>query len=139
MSCRCPAVVTETWHAERGSLLYAYQFEDTLPAGESGGSQHSDEVSFVFGTLNMMNAGHKPPPQVKQLSDAMVRYWANFAKQGDPNSPRATPWPRLTAKSAGYLHLNGTGIRAGAKLCSEAYDLFRDVVAQRLLMSTKPP
>jgi carboxylesterase type B len=139
MSCGCPAVVTGTWHAERGSLLYAYRFEDTLPGGESGESQHSDEVSFVFWTLYRMNADRKPPPNAKQLFDAMVRYWAHFAKQDDPNGPRATPCPCLTAKSAGYRHLNGTGIRADAKLCSEACDLFRDVVAQRLLRPSKPP
>jgi para-nitrobenzyl esterase len=136
VSFRCPAEVIETWHAQRGSPVYAYQFEQTLPGREAAGSQHSDEVAFVFGTLNMMKimwGGAEVPPPAAKLSDAIVAYWANFAKNGDPNGPGVSPWPRFTTKDGAYLHLNGSGIRADTRLRTEACAFYREAAMPRLM------
>ena len=141
VSFRCPAEVIETWHAQKGSPVYAYQFEQPLPGREVAGSQHSDEVAFVFGTLDMMKimwGGTEVPPPAAKLSDAIVAYWANFAKNGDPNGPGVPPWPRFTTKDGAYLHLNGTGIRADTRLRAEACDLYRETALPRLVTQNVP-
>jgi len=133
---RCPAVVIQTWHARQGSVVYAYQFDETLPGKEEIGAQHSDEVSFVFGTLGMIarmtGRGDLPPPMVR-LEDAMVDYWANFAKSGNPNGAGMPEWPRFTTADSAYVHLNDIGIRADTRLRGEACNLYREAVVPALL------
>lgn len=129
---RCPAVVIETWHARKGAPVYAYHFEEALPGRQSMGSQHSDEVSFVFGTLGMLSFGRPPPEAAAQLSKTMVAYWANFAKRGDPNGPGVPEWPRFTLRDQAFVRLSSAGVRADSKLRGEACDLYRDVALPRL-------
>ena len=141
-SFRCPAIVIETWHAQRGSPVYAYQFEESLPGRQAAGAQHSDEVSNVFGTLKMLMkfmGGPEPSTQLTKLSDAMVTYWANFAKSGDPNGSGVPQWPRFTLEERSYVHLNGEGIRADTKLRAEACDLYRDVAMPGLMARSALP
>jgi para-nitrobenzyl esterase len=142
ISFRCPAVVIQTWHAQKGLPVYAYQFEQTLPGREAAGSQHSDEVGFVFGTLDMMKmlwSGAEVPQTAAKLSDAMVAYWANFAKNGDPNGNGLPPWPRFTTQDSAYLHLNGTGIRADTGLRAQACDLYRETAMPRMVKRNALP
>jgi para-nitrobenzyl esterase len=142
ISFRCPAVVIQTWHAQKDLPVYAYQFEQTLPGREAAGSQHSDEVGFVFGTLDMMKmlwSGAEVPRTAAKLSDAMVAYWANFAKSGDPNGTGLPPWPRFTTKDSAYLHLNGTGIRADTGLRAQACDLYRETAIPRMVKRNALP
>ncbi|MBO0685995.1 MAG: carboxylesterase family protein, partial [Candidatus Dormibacteraeota bacterium] len=35
-------------------------------------------------------------PDQQRLSAAMITYWTQFAKTGDPNSPSASFWPAYT-------------------------------------------
>jgi para-nitrobenzyl esterase len=125
---RCPAVILQSWHAEQGAPVYGYHFEDPLPGREAMGSQHSDEVSFVFGTLEAMSSylGKHPTPAAAKLSEQMVIYWANFAKNGNPNGPGVPKWPRFTAKDRAFQRLTSQGVRSDTNLRGEACDLYRD-------------
>ena len=107
-----------------------------LPGREVAGSQHSDEMAFVFGTLDMMKmiwGGAQAPQPAAQLPDAMVAYWTNPPKSGDPNGPGVPKWPRFTTKDGAYLRLNGTGIRADTKFRGEASDLYREIAIPHML------
>jgi para-nitrobenzyl esterase len=137
-SFRCPAVVIQNWHAQKGGPVYAYQFEEAVPGREAAGSQHSDEVSYVFGTLNMLVGASRVPEPIAKLSDTMVSYWANFAKSGNPNGPGVPEWPRFTTQRSAYLHLNAAGIRADIKLRGEVCDFYRETAVPRML-SENPP
>jgi para-nitrobenzyl esterase len=58
------------------------------------GSPHGQEVAYVFGHLDASN------PQTTEtdpeISDAMVTYWTNFAKYGDPNGEGVPEWPAFS-------------------------------------------
>jgi para-nitrobenzyl esterase len=45
---------------------------------------HSDDIEYVFGTLDT-RPGAVWKPEDRKLSDQMMDYWTNFARTGDPN------------------------------------------------------
>ncbi|XP_074839066.1 acetylcholinesterase [Carettochelys insculpta] len=107
--------------AERGARVYAYLFDhraSNLLWPPWMGVPHGYEIEFVFGlplepTLNYT-------AQEAALSRRIMRYWANFARTGDPNeaSERGTRWPPYTLQQQQYVQLNprpltvGKGLRA---------------------------
>jgi para-nitrobenzyl esterase len=133
VSFRCPAVMIQRMHAQQGSPTFAYQFEEPLPAHKTMGSQHSDEVPFVFSTLRMMIFGAPVPKELQTLSDTMSSYWANFAKSGNPNGAGLPDWPRFAPGVGQYVHLSASGVRADSKLAREACDLYETSVLPRLI------
>ncbi len=87
--------------------VYRYHFE--LPAPPSAfhpGSFafHSDDIEYVFGTLNT-RPGAVWRPEDRKLSEEMMDFWTNFAKSGDPNGPGLPVWPRYD-KTNEVLHLD---------------------------------
>ena len=78
---------------------YAYEFNDEkaplslglVPASFPLGAYHTAEIQYLF------NVFGTPAPfggDQQRLSDTMIRYWTQFAKTGNPNSPGAPVWPR---------------------------------------------
>ena len=45
---------------------------------------HSDDIEYVFGTLDT-RPGAVWRPEDRKLSEQMMSYWTNFARTGDPN------------------------------------------------------
>ena len=97
------------------STLYRYEFDDAPPAplsgapGEDspGNAYHSAEIEFVFGALASKNLPWRP--EDKALSDLMSSYWANFARNVDPNGTGLPEWP--VYNSPGHyavMHLDAT-------------------------------
>ncbi|MCI0391844.1 MAG: carboxylesterase family protein [Acidobacteria bacterium] len=69
------------------------------------GAFHGDEVPYVFGTLDKAAGSwdgssreNRWESADRELSAAMLSYWANFIKTGDPNGPGLPVWPRYEAK-----------------------------------------
>jgi len=83
-----------------GSPVYRFYFDLGVPIapGQEGPSRafHSDEVDYVFGTLDTRK-DTKWRPEDYALSEKMQTYWTNFAKTGDPNSPGLPKWPKYGA------------------------------------------
>jgi para-nitrobenzyl esterase len=92
---------------------FAYVFARRVGGGALPAT-HSEELPFVFATLEQPSFIKHPPPDPAdvQLSAATLRAWARFAATGDPNGPGLPKWPRYDRATDPYLEL-GTPIRTG--------------------------
>jgi para-nitrobenzyl esterase len=81
---------------------YTYEFNDeNAPPSQSEfgglltfplGAYHSAEVPYLFNTGNVFGLPELLSPKQMRLSHAMVSYWTQFAKTGDPNSSGEPFW-----------------------------------------------
>jgi para-nitrobenzyl esterase len=112
---------------QAGLPVYYYLFGRTVPSAPGQqyrgiprteiGALHGDEVPYVFGTLDRVGgtsngSGRKWEKTDRELSAAMLGYWANFVKTGDPNGPGLPAWPRYEAKANDPLMRFDTAPRA---------------------------
>ncbi len=69
----------------------------------SRGAYHSAEIEFVF----QMLPSKKLPWSAEdtKLSAMMSAYWANFAKNGDPNGKGLPRWPAYASPDFPVMHL----------------------------------
>ena len=127
----CRALRVNDWIAQGGGELYAYEFNDRkapnfltaafrtfdgslLPLGAYLGS----ESQYLFRMPpKVLCEQHDPGKSTAQkaLAKAMVVYWTNFAKAGDPNPdrPGAPPvWPRFTTTKRQMMSLDAPTPRA---------------------------
>jgi para-nitrobenzyl esterase len=90
-----------------GAPVYRYHFElAATPSKYHPGTYafHSDDIEYVFGTLDT-RPGWNVRPEDRQLSEALMNYWTNFAKTGDPNGSGLATWPKYGEDGA-LIHLN---------------------------------
>jgi para-nitrobenzyl esterase len=104
--------------------VYRYHFERPAPADKyhpaGSGAFHSDEIEYVFGTLDS-RVGAVWEPEDQKLSDLVETYWTNFARTGNPNGEGAPEWPQYNASDGWQLmHLN-VDSKAGPDLHRDRY------------------
>ncbi len=96
--------------ATGGAPVYRYHFERPAPADKyhpaGSGAFHSDEIDYVFGTMNA-RPGATWQPEDQKLSDLVETYWTNFARTGNPNGGGAPDWPQYnSADGWDVMHLD---------------------------------
>jgi para-nitrobenzyl esterase len=86
-----------------GQPVYRYYFKRPSPPSQfhpaGSGAFHSDEIEYVFGTLDSRPGAHWEPADY-QLSNLMQTYWTNFARTGNPNGTGGAAvanWPQYDA------------------------------------------
>ncbi|CAO2610073.1 Acylcarnitine hydrolase [Lemmus lemmus] len=67
-------------------------------------ADHSDEVPFVFGSF-FFGMKLDLTEEEELLNRRMMKYWANFARHGNPNSEGLPYWPMLDHEEQ-YLQLD---------------------------------
>jgi len=114
-----PAYVTQlTDNTRAGSKGYAYIF-DRVPEGwkKAGmNSAHGMELNYVFGLSkvsdweNVFPGVTNPDPELsaadKNVREAMMKMWAQFAKTGNPNVKGMINWPAYQSEKDQYLYIN---------------------------------
>jgi para-nitrobenzyl esterase len=97
-------------HRKTGNApVYRYHFElRALPSKYHEGTWafHSDDIEYVFGTLDT-RPGETVRPEDRKLSEQMMGYWTNFARTGDPNGSGLPEWPKYD-KDDSSIHLDST-------------------------------
>jgi para-nitrobenzyl esterase len=95
-------------HRKTGqSPVYRYHLELASPPSKfhpGSSAFHSDDIEYVFGTLDT-RPGATWRAEDRKLSDQIMGYWTNFAKNGDPNGAGLPEWPRYGEGDA-LIHLD---------------------------------
>ncbi|EDV41853.1 uncharacterized protein Dana_GF17679, isoform D [Drosophila ananassae] len=121
-----PLLQTGTFHADVNRRNYMYVFGHNSATGPYAHLPHSimgEELAFIFGAP-LAPAGPFPSNnytvQEKLLSEAVMAYWTNFAKTGNPKAPwKGTflnshalewdrydlDWPEFNRRSQAYLNI----------------------------------
>ncbi|KYO32633.1 carboxylesterase 5A [Alligator mississippiensis] len=133
-----PAIQVSRYHRDSGASVYFYEFQhrpsifkDTKPHFVK--ADHGDEIGFVFGNLfisgNSVLVGDGTEEE-KQLSRKMMKYWANFARNGNPNGNDLVEWPVFDLKEQ-YLELNLKQGK-GQKLKEKRIEFWTKSLAEKL-------
>ncbi|XP_070626695.1 carboxylesterase 5A isoform X3 [Bos indicus] len=117
-----PGLVTAQYHTDAGAPVYFYEFQhrpqclkDRKPSFVK--ADHTDEIRFVFGGAFLKGnivMFEEATEEEKGLSRKMMRYWANFARTGNPNGKGLPLWPAYR-QSEEYLQLD-LNISVGQRL-----------------------
>ncbi|XP_057551121.1 acetylcholinesterase isoform X3 [Hippopotamus amphibius kiboko] len=106
----CPVAQLAGRLAAQGARVYAYIFEhraSTLSWPLWMGVPHGYEIEFIFGLPLEPSLNYTV--EERTFAQRLMRYWANFARTGDPNDPwdpKAPQWPPYTAGAQQYVSLN---------------------------------
>lgn len=95
----CPTLDGHRLFAARAPT-FVYRFDDRAapvifpqPPEIPFGAYHASELPYLFDKLGIGMAAAPLNPEQQELSDQMIRYWANFAATGDPNGVDLPAWP----------------------------------------------
>ncbi|XP_012666285.1 acetylcholinesterase isoform X1 [Otolemur garnettii] len=106
----CPVAHLAGRLAAQGARVYTYVFEhraSTLSWPLWMGVPHGYEIEFIFGLP--LDPSLNYTMEEKIFAQRLMRYWANFARTGDPNDPhdpKALQWPPYTAGAQQYVSLD---------------------------------
>ncbi|XP_063169051.1 cocaine esterase isoform X1 [Candoia aspera] len=108
-----PSVQVARYHRGSSAPVYFYEFQhrptafkDTKP--DFVKADHTDELGFVFGGPFLRNNSvilSEATENEKQLSRTIMKYWSNFARNGNPNGKGLVEWPSYGLNEE-YLELN---------------------------------
>ncbi|KAM4767069.1 fatty acyl-CoA hydrolase precursor, medium chain-like isoform 1-T1 [Cyanocitta cristata] len=113
MAIVMPSIKALNYHRESGAPTYFFEFQhrhssywDSKP--DYVKADHGDEVGFVFGgpfLAGDIQLCSEVTEEEKNLSRTLMKYWANFARNGNPNGEGLVEWPSYNQNEE-YLQIN---------------------------------
>ncbi|NXC38155.1 SASB hydrolase, partial [Penelope pileata] len=107
------AIEVARYHRDAGNPVYFYEFQHR-PSSAAGvvpefvKADHTDEIAFVFGKPflagDVSMLGNATEEESK-LSRSVMKYWTNFARNGNPNGEGLVHWPQYELDE-GYLEID---------------------------------
>lgn len=86
----CPTRKLANAMRQQNKRAFVYLFNRVRPGEHDLGAYHGAEIPYIFDTADSW----LPSDQNDiKLTAAMLRYWVNFATNGDPNGSGLVPWP----------------------------------------------
>ncbi|XP_057265216.1 bile salt-activated lipase [Pezoporus wallicus] len=128
----------------RSAKTYSYLFSQPsrMPIYPSWvGADHADDLQYVFGKPFATPLGYLP--KHRTVSKAMIAYWTNFARTGDPNKGNSEvpiTWPPYASEGSYYLEINNKMNQNSVKqnLKSQYVNFWNSVYRNLPLAATSP-
>jgi para-nitrobenzyl esterase len=100
----CPARYFASKVNERGGRGWVYYFtrQRPGPGGEKLGAYHGTEIPYVF---DMHDPWLPTEESDRELTKAVMDYWVQFARSGDPNLPGRPEWPAYRGENPMVMDL----------------------------------
>lgn len=129
---------------------YFFTHKHSIQQLQTYGSYHGMELFYVFNTWENTTLGGPIflSQADKNVADAMLHYWVNFAYSGNPNGNNLETWPEYGQNKDCYININGEpdGTQCGLKTIeSDFWYKVKNISTcidpssnREILISTKP-
>ena len=107
---------------------WQYHFTRINPSAPALGANHGWEIVYVFNTSAMSDRTAVEATDAA-LAAAMIDYWTQFAKTGDPNGPGLAAWPDYDPENRAFVELGDT-IRTDRALGAQRLDRLEAILDQ---------
>jgi len=107
-----PARMTARSFLTNGAPVYFYQFSyvpSVMRERQQYGAGHGAEVAYVFNHLKNRRGITEISPDDEKVGQIMHTYWANFAKNGNPNQSGLPIWPNYSLQKEEIMHIETDG------------------------------
>ncbi|XP_043840189.1 liver carboxylesterase 1-like [Dromiciops gliroides] len=125
-----PSVRLARLHMASGAPTYMYEFQHRPSFSnnlkpETVKADHGDEIFSVFGAPFLKGGS---PEEEKKLSRTVMKYWANFARNGNPNGEGLPRWPGYNQNEE-YLQIN-ISLKTGKNLKGKEVEFWTELMSK---------